>query len=352
MFKWLYFSLSSSELHAETINRLWVWERRGVTSCWAAAGLHSSNLQLVFKRDKQKNTRQTKIWWAPHLHVSPPKEINNAWPVAWTTSRTQSDFFSAGSLSVVITVTRPAEIWMRRIFSVLQDKDWCRNLGHSLTPCWHHVIAAQLLLIQLGARRRSQCGSFRCRRCQKSAWRDEGRSEKRRANDCKRVVPHSLDQSGTNMSPCFQLQSARLSSRQAASIWRAEQRAREGSFVKCQEINDVWRRRSRFSSLFQSDVSLFSRQGSFLLPKTVLTHQRGRKEISILISTILHVSPWTENISRTNKDNFCPSVWEGAISFASWEKQHYSPAGCIEVKDVGGLVLRWRQIKTLPAILM
>ena len=84
----------------------------------------------------------------------------------------------------------------------------------------------------------------------------------------------------------------------------------------------------------------------------VLTHQRGRKEISILISTILHVSPWTENISRTNKDNFCPSVWEGAISFASWEKQHYSPAGCIEVKDVGGLVLRWRQIKTLPAILM
>lgn len=76
LFKWLYLSVSSSELHAETIIRLRVWERRVVTSCWAAAGVHSSNLQLLFKWGKQKNTRQTKIWWAPHLHVSPPKKKN------------------------------------------------------------------------------------------------------------------------------------------------------------------------------------------------------------------------------------------------------------------------------------
>lgn len=114
-----------------------------VTSCWAAAGVHSSNLQLLFKWGKQKNTRQTKIWWAPHLHVSPPKKkksIMHDLSHERTAELRVTFSLPALSLSVFVTVSRPAVIWMRRIFSVLQDKDLCRNLGHSLTPCWHHVI--------------------------------------------------------------------------------------------------------------------------------------------------------------------------------------------------------------------
>lgn len=90
----------------------------------------------------KKNTRQTKIWWAPHLHVSPPQKKSIMHDLSHERTAELRVTFSlpALSLSVFVTVSRPAVIWMRRIFSVLQDKDLCRNLGHSLTPCWHHVI--------------------------------------------------------------------------------------------------------------------------------------------------------------------------------------------------------------------
>lgn len=268
LFKWLYLSVSSSELHAETIIRLRVWERRVVTSCWAAAGVHSSNLQLLFKRGKQKNTRQTKIWWAPHLHVSPPqKKINNAWPVAWTNSRTQSDFFSAGSLSLCICNSKSArgdlneENLLCPPGQRLVQKSGSQ-LNPLLTPC--HLPGSfsfspglagdpSEALFAAGAAK-NLLGEM------KVAQR---KNQPTTANVSFRPVWTNQEQI------CHLVFSLHAKLHQS----ERQNKAREKNHLseadqRCQDINDVWRRGRSFSSLFQSDVCLFSLQGSFLLLKT------------------------------------------------------------------------------------
>lgn len=276
----------------------------------------------------KKNTRQTKIWWAPHLHVSPPqKKINNAWPVAWTNSRTQSDFFSAGSLSLCICNSKSArgdlneENLLCPPGQRLVQKSGSQ-LNPLLTPC--HLPGSfsfspglagdpSEALFAAGAAK-NLLGEM------KVAQR---KNQPTTANVSFRPV-------WTN-----QEQICHLVFSLHAKLHQSEQqnKAREKNHLSeadqwCQDINDVWRRGRSFSSLFQSDVCLFSLQGSFLLLNSVFTHQQGSTEVNILISTILHISHRTKNISRTNKDNF----------FHSPLLLHDAKT-CTEVKDVGGLVL-------------
>lgn len=96
---------------------------------------------------------------------------------------------------------------MRRIFSVLQDKDWCRNLGHSSTPRRHPATAAQLLLIQLSGlveiRGRLVPTAKNLLWPEKDALKNK--TKQKQASDRKHVVQRRLGQSGTNMSPCQEL---------------------------------------------------------------------------------------------------------------------------------------------------
>lgn len=110
-------------------------------------------------------------WFEAKLHASAEWSIMHANSESFIS-------FSAGpspsllpSVTVFITRIQPSARWMRRIFSPLQDKGSCRNLGHSLTPCWHscHRCPAPSHsaqgLVELWVR----LSLHPCERCQKSS---------------------------------------------------------------------------------------------------------------------------------------------------------------------------------------
>lgn len=134
-----------------------------------------------------------------------PQTIYNSWSVVWKNTNIREIFLFL--LAVEYVCVSPCVTAFLTpsdsALSEMNEKDLlspsgqrlCGNLGHSLTPCRHPVMAARLLLIQLRGWWRSQESSFpphtlltNARTLPKTCLAREGCSEEQ-GSDIKCVIP-------------------------------------------------------------------------------------------------------------------------------------------------------------------